>query len=88
MLLQELSRIHIVFHVSMLRKYIADLSHALQPPAVELIEYLTYEEYLVVIVDRQVCRLRTKVILTVKVLWSNHTTEYCTWETEAMMRVA
>ena len=48
----ELLRIHSVFHVSMLRKYIPDLSHILQPPAVEFSEDLIYEEYSVEIVDR------------------------------------
>ena len=78
----ELSRIHPVFHVSMLRKYISDPSHVLHPQAVEISEDLTYEEYPVAIVDRQV---RTKEIPMVKVLWSNHTVEDCTWETEAAM---
>ena len=81
----ELSRIHPVFHVSMLRKYISDPSHVLQPQAVEISEDLTYEEYPVAIVDRQVHQLRTKEIPMVKVLWSNHTVEDCTWETEALM---
>ena len=79
----ELSRIHLVFHVSMLRKYIPDPSHVLQPQTVEISEDLTYEEYPVAIVDRQVCQLRTKEIPMVKVLWSNHTVEDCKWETEA-----
>ena len=48
----KLSRIHPVFHVSMLRKYISDLSHVLQPHTVELSEDLTYEEHLVTIVDQ------------------------------------
>ena len=48
----ELSRIHPVFHVSMLRKYIADPSHVLQSYAVELSDDLTYEEFPVAIVDR------------------------------------
>ena len=56
----ELSRIHPVFHMSMLRKYIADPSHVLQPQTVELSEDLTYEEFLVAIVDRQIRQLRTK----------------------------
>ena len=47
----ELSRIHPVFHVSMLRKYISDPSHVFQHQAVELSKDLTYEEYPVVIVD-------------------------------------
>ena len=40
----ELSRIHSVFYVSMLGKYIADPSHVLQPQVVKLNEELTYEE--------------------------------------------
>ena len=75
-----------MFHVSMLRKYISDLSHVLQPQTVEMSEDLTYEEYPVAIVDRQVRQLRTKNIPMVKVLWSNHTVEDCTWETEAVMQ--
>ena len=67
-LLPELSRIHPVVHVLMLRKYIADPLHVLQPQPVELNKDLTYEEYLVAIVDRQVRQLRTKDITMVKVL--------------------
>ena len=74
----ELSRIHSVFHVSMLRKYIADPSHVLQPQTVELSEDLTYEEFPVAIVDRQIRQLRTKDIPMVKVLWSNHMAKDCT----------
>ena len=51
-LLPELTRIHPVFHVSMLTKYISDPSHVLQSQAVELSEDLTYEDYPVEIVDR------------------------------------
>ncbi|CAL2239403.1 unnamed protein product [Prunus armeniaca] len=40
----ELSRIHDVFHVSMLRKYMPDPSHVLEHQPVELREDLTYEE--------------------------------------------
>ena len=88
MLPPKLSRIYPVFHVSMLRKYIADPLHVLQPQVVELSEDLTYEEFPVAIVDRQIHQLRTKDIPMVKVLWSNHTVEDCTWETEAMMQEA
>ena len=75
-----------MFHVSMLRKYISDASHVLQPQSIEISEDLTYEEYPVTIVDRQVRQLRTKEIPMVKVLWSNHTVEDCTWETESVIR--
>ena len=79
----ELSQIHPVFHVSMLRKYIPDPSHVLQPQMVELNEDLSYEEYPMAVVDHQVRQLRTKDIPMVKVLWSNHSAEDCTWEAEA-----
>ena len=47
----KLSRIHPVFHVSMLRKYISDPSHVFQHQAVELSKDLTYEEYPMAIMD-------------------------------------
>ena len=86
-LLSKLSRINPVFHMLMLRKYISNPSHVLQSQAVELSENLTYEQYPVEIVNRQVRQLRIKDIMMVKVLWSNHTTDDCTWETKAMMWV-
>ena len=55
---------------------------------VELNEDLSYEEYPVAVVDRQVRQLRTKDIPMAKVLWSNHSAEDCTWETKAEMRKA
>ena len=43
-LLEELSRVHNVFHISMLRKYISDPSHVLETPETELRDDLSYEE--------------------------------------------
>ena len=40
----ELSRLHDVFHVSMLRRYRSDPSHVIQEPDVEISEDLTYQE--------------------------------------------
>ena len=82
----ELSRIHDTFHVSMLRKYIADPSNVLREQPVQLKENLTYEEIPVQIVDRKEQVLRNKVIPLVKVLWKNHEREAATWEREAQMR--
>ena len=58
----ELSRIHLVFHVSILRRYISDPSHILQSQAMKLSKDLTCEEYPISIVDRQVRQLCTKEI--------------------------
>ena len=74
----ELARIHDVFHVSMLRKYMEDLSHVLRDQPVELKKDLTYEERPVQIVDRKDQVLQNKVIPLVKVLWMNHGREEAT----------
>ena len=82
----ELSRIHNVFHVSILRKYILDPSHILEAPPIELEEDLSFEVQPVSIVDHEMKQLRSKVIPMVKVLWKNDTIKKMTWETEASMR--
>ena len=82
----DLDRIHDVFHVSMLRKYIPDPSHVLTEQPVEIQENLTYEEGPVQILDRREQVLRNKTIPLVKVLWRSHTVEEATWEPEAQTR--
>ena len=84
----NMSQVHPVFHVSILRKYISDPSHVLQPQSVELNDDLMFDEEPVVIVDYQVRQLRSKTILMVKVLWRSNNVEEHTWETEAEMRAA
>ena len=82
----ELSKVHNVFHVSMLRKYIPNPSHVLRDQPVELKDNLTYKEQPMQIVDRREQILRNKVILLVKALWGNHGIKEATWELEAQMR--
>ncbi|WMV51213.1 hypothetical protein MTR67_044598, partial [Solanum verrucosum] len=47
---------------------------------------LSYEEIHVQILDRQVHRLRTKEVASVKVLWRNQFVEEATWEAEEDMK--
>ncbi|KAI5324710.1 hypothetical protein L3X38_033783 [Prunus dulcis] len=82
----DLSLLHDVFHVSMLRKYIADPSHVLEEQPIELQEDLTYVEQPVQILDRKMQVLRSREIPLVKVLWRSHTVEEATWEPEDQMR--
>ena len=82
----ELSQIHNVFYVSMLKKYIPNPSHILEAPPIELEEDLFFEVQPVAIVDQKIKQLRSKVIPTVKVLWRSDTIEKMTWATEAFMR--
>ena len=83
---EELSRVHNVFHISMLRKYISDPSHVLEAPEIELRDNLSYEEQPVQILGREEKELRNKTISLVKVLWRNHLVEEKTWEREDQIR--
>ena len=82
----ELSRIHNVFHVSMLRKYVPDPSHVIEFEPIQLKEDLSYKETPVQILDRKEKILRSKTIPLVKVLWKNHKHEEATWELEETMK--
>lgn len=82
----ELSKVHNVFHVSQLRKYVHDPNHVLQPEVVPMDEDLTYEERPVQILDTKTRDTRNKTVKLVKFLWSNHQTEEATWESEQEMR--
>ena len=82
----DLDRIHDVFHVSILRKYIPDPSHVLIEQPVEIQENLMYEQEPVQILDRREQVLHNKTIPLVKVLWRSHRVEEATWEPEVQMR--
>ncbi|XP_057483982.1 uncharacterized protein LOC130770513 [Actinidia eriantha] len=63
----EFANIHDVFHVSMLRKYVADPTHVLEQSPIVLEKNLQYEERPVRIMDTRVRQLRGKVIPLIKV---------------------
>ncbi|XP_073031304.1 uncharacterized protein [Primulina eburnea] len=85
-----MSRIHNVFHISQLRKYVPDPSHVLKvtPLMIEgkLNEELIFEEVPTRIVDSEDQVLRNRTIPYVKVQWSNHTERAATWELVEKMR--
>ena len=82
----SLSKVHNVFHVSTLRKYIYDPSHVVELEPIQIFEDLTYEEVPVQIVDVMDKVLRHAVVKLVKVQWSNHSIREATWELEEEMR--
>ncbi|WMV42572.1 hypothetical protein MTR67_035957 [Solanum verrucosum] len=83
---QELVVVHPVFHISILKKCIGNLSLIIPTKDIGITDSLSYEEILIQIQDRQVRKLRTKEVSSVKVLWRNQFVEEATWEAEEDMK--
>ena len=81
----ELEKIHNVFRVSMLRRYMSDPSNVVSSETIELRLDLRYEEEPVEFLAREVKEFRKNQILLVKVLWRNHKTKEATWESKEVM---
>ena len=81
-----LSGVHPVFHVSMLKRYHGDGNYIIRWDSVLLDENLSYEEEPVVILDREIRKLRSREIASIKVQWKNRPVEEATWEKEADMQ--
>ncbi|WMV41851.1 hypothetical protein MTR67_035236 [Solanum verrucosum] len=82
---QEIAAVHLVFHVSMLKKYMGDPSLIIPTEDIGIKDSLSYEEIHVQIPDRQVHKLRTKEVASVKVIWRKQFVEKATWEVEEDM---
>ena len=70
--------IHPTSHVSMLQKYMLDPSYILARQAIQLDEYLSYEEEPRAIIGQQVKKLHSKEMASVKVICMNHSREEAT----------
>ena len=81
-----LSGVHPVFHILMLKKYHKGGAHVIQWNSVLLDQSLTFEEEPITILDRQIRKLRSKEIASVKVQWKHRPVEEATWETESYIR--
>ncbi|KZV43955.1 hypothetical protein F511_22606 [Dorcoceras hygrometricum] len=79
-----MSSVHNVFHVSALRRYIANPSHVLRP--VQLEPDLTYEETPEKILAKENRKLRNRTIPMIKIQWTNHSEREATWEVEFDMQ--
>ena len=83
----SMDKVHNVFHVSMLKKYVRDKNHII-PDYGELNMQpdTTYEEKPIRILDTRDKVLKRKIIFLVKVLWSNRGREEASWEKEDDMK--
>ncbi|XP_020111098.1 uncharacterized protein LOC109726081 [Ananas comosus] len=82
----KLLDVHNVFHISNLRKYIHDSGHVMLYDPPELQEDLNYKEFPVMIIAREVQKLRNHEIPYMKIRWSNHDDREATWELEELMK--
>ncbi|KAK1431950.1 hypothetical protein QVD17_08769 [Tagetes erecta] len=83
----ELSGIHNTFHVSHLRKCLADEASHVPLNDIVIDNRLNYVEEPVAILDRKVKKLRNKEIHQVMVQWKHRKGSDVTWESEDEMRV-
>ncbi|XP_052724011.1 uncharacterized protein LOC128193864 [Vigna angularis] len=81
----QLSNLHPVFHVSQLRKYIANPSHVLELEDIQLRPDRTLEMQPVRIVKSDTRYFKWKVVRMVKVVWNEKTGD-TTWEVESAIR--
>ncbi|GKA37726.1 putative reverse transcriptase domain-containing protein [Tanacetum coccineum] len=85
-ILEKLSRVHSTFHVSKLKKCMADEPLAISLDEIQIDEKLHFIEEPVKIMDREVRRLKQSRILIVKVRWNSRRGPEFTWEREDQMQ--
>ncbi|KAK9048501.1 hypothetical protein SSX86_021038 [Deinandra increscens subsp. villosa] len=83
---EELSGIHNTFHVSYLRKCLADESAYVPLDDLVIDDKLNYVERPIAILDRKVKRLRNREVNQVKVQWEHRKGSDLTWESEEEMQ--
>nr|GEX88284.1 putative reverse transcriptase domain-containing protein [Tanacetum cinerariifolium] len=83
---KQLSRVHITFHVSNLKKCFVDEPLAIPLDEIQIDDKLNFIEELVEIMDREDKRLKKSRILIVKVCWNSGRGPEFTWEHEDQMK--
>ncbi|GJY58332.1 putative reverse transcriptase domain-containing protein [Tanacetum coccineum] len=85
-LLEKLSKVHSTFHVSNLKKCLADEPLAIPLDEIQVDEKLYFIEEPVEIVDREVKHLKQSRIPIVNVRWNSRRGPEFTWEREDQMQ--
>ncbi|GJZ70399.1 putative reverse transcriptase domain-containing protein, partial [Tanacetum coccineum] len=83
---EKLSRVHSTFHVSKLKKCMADEPLAIPLDEIQVDDKLNFIEEPVEIMDREVKRLKQSHIPIVKVRWNSKRGPEFTWEREDQMQ--
>ena len=79
----KLAKLHNVFHVSMLQRYLYDKLHTLHVQDIQVQSNFSYDEEPKSILACDVKQLRNKQVPLVNVLWQHHDMEETTWEPES-----
>jgi hypothetical protein len=82
----QLYDMHDVFHVSQLKKYLRAPEEEILIEDLDAKEDLSYQEYLVMILETSERVTQNKRIKMWKVQWSHHIEEEATWEREEELR--
>ena len=82
----ELNGVHDVFHVSNLRKCLADETSYVPLDEIRVDEKLNFTEEPIEILDREVKKLKNSKIPIVKVRWDSRRGPEFTWEREDQMK--
>ncbi|GKD15907.1 putative reverse transcriptase domain-containing protein [Tanacetum coccineum] len=83
---EKYSRVHSTFHVSKLKKCIADEPLAIPLDEIQIDEKLHFIKEPIEIMDREVKRLKQSRILIIKVRWNSRRGPKFTWEREDQMQ--
>ncbi|KAK1676972.1 hypothetical protein QYE76_037820 [Lolium multiflorum] len=88
---EEMSAVHNVFHISLLRKCLevpekTEVFKNIDHRAIDINKDLTYREVPIRILEEAFRTTRTRSIKFLKIQWSNHTEEEATWEREEDMK--
>ncbi|GJU44904.1 hypothetical protein Tco_1202170 [Tanacetum coccineum] len=84
---EELSSVHDTFHVSNLKKCMADASLHVSLDEIKVDKTLRFVEEPVKIMEREIKKLKRKKIALVKVRWDSKCGPEFTWEHEDQMRI-
>ncbi|GKD23959.1 hypothetical protein Tco_1225662 [Tanacetum coccineum] len=86
-LLEELNSVHDTFHVSNLKKCLADANLHVPLDEIKVDKTLRFVEELVEIIDREIKKLKRMKIALVKVRWNSKRGPEFTWEHEDQIRI-
>ena len=78
-------KVHDVFHILLLKKYVHDASHIVDWNVIQVEPEGEFLPEPLQILEREEIELRNRTIARVKVLWKHFTAEEATWEREAEM---